>query len=70
MKLLQSTLWSNITPIYDAILAHPFNQELMHGTLSRERFEFYIKQDALYLMDFAKALSVLAAKSDGANTHY
>lgn len=62
-----STLWSHITPIYDAILAHPFNQELMRGSLSRERFEFYIKQDALYLMDFAKALSVLAAKSDGAN---
>ncbi len=66
MKLTE-TLWQNITPIYDAIITHPFNQELISGELSRERFEFYIKQDALYLMDFAKALSLLAARSDGAS---
>lgn len=65
MKLTDK-LWRDIAPIYDAILAHPFNQELISGALSKERFEFYIKQDALYLMDFAKALSIIAAKSDGA----
>ncbi len=65
MKLTDS-FWHEIAPIYDSITTHPFNQELMNGTLSRERFEFYIKQDALYLMDFAKALSLLAARSDGA----
>ncbi|MDW8437405.1 MAG: thiaminase II [Chloroherpetonaceae bacterium] len=62
-----TTLWNDIAPIYEAILAHPFNQELTSGTLSKERFEFYIKQDALYLMDFAKALSIVAAKSEGAS---
>jgi thiaminase/transcriptional activator TenA len=59
-------LWSAIAPIYNAILEHPFNQELRIGRLSKERFEFYIKQDALYLTDFAKALSLIAAKSDEA----
>lgn len=61
-----ASLWKDIAPIYEAILAHPFNQELTRGNLTKERFEFYIKQDSLYLMDFAKALSVIAAKSEGA----
>ncbi len=65
MKLTE-TFWQNIAPIYNSILSHPFNQELISGALSREQFEFYIKQDALYLMDFAKALSLIAARSDGA----
>ncbi|MGQ9806308.1 MAG: thiaminase II [Chlorobiales bacterium] len=63
---LTDTFWRDISPIYDSIIAHPFNQELISGTLSQERFEFYIKQDALYLMDFAKALSLIGARSDGA----
>lgn len=65
MKLTDS-LWRSISSIYDSIITHPFNQELISGSLSRERFEFYIKQDALYLMDFAKALSLIAARSDSA----
>lgn len=60
-------LWDAIDPIYQRILDHPFNRELTHGTLPQEKFQFYIKQDALYLMDFAKALSLLAAKSNTAD---
>ncbi|MFN3385723.1 MAG: thiaminase II [Candidatus Thermochlorobacter sp.] len=55
--------WHAIEPIYTEILKHPFNQELQSGVLPQEKFQFYIKQDALYLMDFAKALAVLAAKA-------
>ncbi|MDW8465500.1 MAG: thiaminase II [Chloroherpetonaceae bacterium] len=59
-------LWNTIDHIYASILAHPFNRELASGTLPEEKFQFYIKQDALYLMDFAKALALLAAKSSTA----
>ncbi len=58
-----SALWTNITPIYQAILDHPFNQQLAQGSLSQEQFQFYLKQDALYLVDFAKALALISAKS-------
>lgn len=64
---LTDTFWLDVAPIYNSIITHPFNQELMCGTLSTQRFEFYIKQDALYLMDFSKALSLIAARSDGAS---
>lgn len=48
----------------EAIHALPFNRELAAGTLSRERFLFYIRQDSLYLDAYARALSFAAARSD------
>ncbi len=59
-------LWQTIEPIYQQILAHPFNQELAAGSLSRQRFQFYLQQDALYLTDFARALALLGSRSEGA----
>lgn len=56
-------LWAEIAPIYRAILEHPFNRELAEGTLSRERFSFYVRQDTLYLVDFGRALSLLGSRS-------
>jgi thiaminase (transcriptional activator TenA) len=55
--------WQRIAPLYAAILEVPFNQELAAGTLSRERFTFYLLQDAYYLTYFARALAVTAARA-------
>lgn len=56
-------LWQVATPIYQAILRHPFITGLTDGTLPREAFEFYVVQDAHYLRHFAQCLSILAAKA-------
>jgi len=56
-------LWEQITPIYDAILAHPFISELSEGRLPREKFLFYMKQDTLYLSDFCRALALTGVHS-------
>src|ERR1700682_1050632 len=56
-------LWQSIMPIYAAILEHPFVRGLTDGSLPREAFRFYAVQDALYLRDFARALSIAAARS-------
>jgi thiaminase (transcriptional activator TenA) len=60
------TLWKEIEPIYDAILELPFNRELTDGSLEREKFAFYMKQDALYLADFSRALAITGARSQSA----
>ncbi len=57
------TLWQAIEPIYATILVHPFVRGLTDGSLPREAFRFYTVQDALYLRDFARALSVAAARA-------
>ncbi len=60
--------WGRTAPIYDAILGHPFNQELAAGTLSTERFRFYMLQDAAYLVVFSRALAIAAARADDPDT--
>lgn len=49
-------------PIFNKITQHPFVRELMDGSLSNERFEFYIQQDALYLAEYGRVLTVIASK--------
>jgi thiaminase/transcriptional activator TenA len=55
--------WQRNLPLYRAILELPFNGELAAGTLPRERFTFYMLQDAHYLTYFARALAVTAARA-------
>jgi len=59
----RDALWSDITGIYDAILAHPFLSGLADGTLPRASFRHYLVQDAHFLRGYAKALAVCAAKA-------
>lgn len=62
-KRFQDQLWTSIEPIYAATLKHPFLTGLTDGTLPKDRFEFYLKQDSLYLVAFAEALGLLASKA-------
>ena len=57
-------LWNAALPVYDKIIAHPFNQEMKLGTLPVEKFKFYIYQDSLYLADFARALATAGTKAN------
>src|ERR1700674_3853363 len=56
-------LWESIGPIYKATLRHPFLNGLTDGSLPRESFKFYAVQDALYLREYARALSITAARA-------
>src|ERR1700728_3690300 len=58
--------WADTAALRAAIDALPFNRELAAGTLARERFQFYITQDALYLGQFSRALAIAAAKAPDA----
>lgn len=59
--------WGSIEPIYQKILELPFNQELTAGTLDKERFKFYMAQDAYYLGEFGKALSTISSRLQDLN---
>src|SRR3972149_12220703 len=56
-------LWKSIEETYVAILRHPFLTGLTDGSLPRQSFQFYAVQDALYLREFARALSIAAARA-------
>ncbi len=55
--------WKQSEAIYEQIINMPFNKELMKGTLSLDRFKFYMAQDAIYLGHFSKALALIGARS-------
>ena len=43
---------------------HPFVQELGAGTLSKDKFKFYLLQDYLYLLEYAKVFVMDMTKAD------
>lgn len=67
MTKFSASAWQNNLPLYEKILAMPFNAELAAGTLREDRFRHYIIQDAHYLEGFARALAMASAKADNAD---
>ncbi len=67
MTSFTETVWQEVAPIRQAMLSMPFNAELGDGSLSRERFQFYLLQDGFYLKAYARALALAAAKSPNAD---
>ena len=63
MKSFTQRAWVETALLREGILSLPFNRELADGTLSQERFQFYMIQDALYLEQYSRALAIAAAKA-------
>ncbi|WP_367038462.1 thiaminase II [Streptomyces sp. Je 1-332] len=57
-------LWTATAEIRTAIDKLPFVTGLGDGTLDREKFVYYLAQDAHYLRGYARALAGAAAKAD------
>jgi thiaminase/transcriptional activator TenA len=49
--------------IWESYHAHPFVRGIADGTLDREKFKYYMVQDYLYLIDYARVFAVGAAKA-------
>jgi len=49
--------------IWEANYAHPFVQGIGDGTLSGERYRYYLAQDYVYLIDFSRFFAMAAAKA-------
>jgi thiaminase/transcriptional activator TenA len=63
MMRFSEEAWERNAALREAIHHLPFNTELAAGTLAPERFRFYIMQDALYLAQYSRVLSLAAAKA-------
>lgn len=61
-------IWETILPVHHRILEHPFLTGMTDGTLPEEAFRRYVVQDALFLVDYARALALCAARAPEAET--
>lgn len=68
MSRFTERLYQKSAAVWEASHAHPFLSELAAGTLSQERFIYYMKQDYVYLIDFAKMFAIGAQKADDLET--
>lgn len=54
--------WNAAFPIYQEILELPFVKQLAEGTLTKERFIFYIEQDSIYVENYCRVLAHIASR--------
>ncbi|MGD1908883.1 MAG: TenA family protein [Leptolyngbyaceae cyanobacterium] len=60
---LSQQLWQANLDLAIASLQHPFVQGIYDGTLPKQKFVYYVGQDAFFLEAFARAYSIAAAKA-------
>src|ERR1700758_320982 len=59
----RDAIWTEIEPIYRAILVHPFVRGLTDGSLPPAAFGRYVSQNFVYLSSYARALALLAGRA-------
>ena len=60
-------VWNKNIKNYQKIKDMPFNKELMEGSLDKNKFAYYIEQDAHYLKYYSKVLAIISSKIDDTN---
>jgi thiaminase (transcriptional activator TenA) len=50
-------------PLWEAQYQHPFVRGIADGSLDSDRFRRYLRQDYVYLRDYARAFSIAAARA-------
>ncbi len=64
MSKIISELTTAAAAVWQSQREHPFIAGLADGTLAAERFERWVRQDYLYLIDYARVLGMAAARAD------
>lgn len=57
-------LYLNAKDIWDSYYEHPFVKGIENGSLEIDKFRFYMLQDYLYLLDYAKVFALGVAKAE------
>src|SRR5260221_1441554 len=55
-------------PVWQKTLRHPFVIELGNGTLPLEKFQFYMCQDYIFLIEYSRLLALATAKAPDLDT--
>lgn len=61
-------LYEKLQPIWRKNHAHPFVREMGEGSLDQKKFRFFMIQDYLYLIDYAKLFAIGAVKANDVET--
>ncbi len=65
---LSELLRQKVAGIWEAQHQHPFVRGIGDGTLGLERFQFWLRQDYVFLIEYARLLGMAAARSPDLET--
>lgn len=68
MTKFSDRLFRTVEPIWNAYLEHPFVKGIGDGTLDKDKFRHYMRQDYVYLVEYSRIFAVGAAKADSLQT--
>lgn len=68
MSKLSEQLRAQAAEIWDAQHRHPFVRGIADGTLDKERFRFWIRQDYLFLIEYSRLLALATARAPDLDT--
>lgn len=63
MSTFSEEIRTKTNSIWTAVFEHPFVRGIGKGTLGRDKFEFYLKQDYIYLIEFSRVFALASAKA-------
>ncbi|MGO2266764.1 MAG: thiaminase II [Vagococcus salmoninarum] len=61
-------LFKTVEPVWDSYLSHPFVRGIGEGTLAKEKFIHYMKQDYLYLIEYSRVFAIGSTKANDLKT--
>ena len=64
---ITQNLYNSVKEIWEKYYIHPFILGMKNGTLDKEKFRFYLIQDYIYLLDYAKVFALGIVKSNDEN---
>ncbi|MGH3451080.1 MAG: thiaminase II [Haloechinothrix sp.] len=68
MSGLSDELRADAADIWDAQHGHPLVRGIGDGTLDKDRFRFWIRQDYLFLIEYSRLLAMAAARAPDLDT--
>lgn len=61
-------LWDSVEGIWNGYLAHPFVKGIGDGTLELDKFQHWLKQDYVYLVEYSRLMAIGAEKAPDLQT--
>src|SRR5699024_7418194 len=67
-KMFTDRLFNTVEPVWNSYLEHPFVKGIGEGTVDKEKFIHYMKQDYVYLIEYSRVFALGAAKANDLKT--
>ncbi|MCT6923914.1 thiaminase II [Metasolibacillus sp.] len=66
--IFSDRLFKKVEPVWNSYLEHPFVKGIGEGSLGKEKFIHYMKQDYVYLIEYARIFAIGSAKANDLKT--